>query len=356
MINSINIANFKGLSKLRIEDVSYVNLIGGMNNVGKTSLLEALFLFYNRYNVNCIISLYAFRAITALANNVDSLWSPIFSNFDLNNLIEISLAENGKSNTLFLRINKNYKIPVQQKISPNIITTSRGSRAVYSLDFTYKSFGEKEKIWHHVIDRNNIASYTEGNIEFEQARNAYFMLSSVKTNFQEDAIKFGKLDVLGKIGRLTGFIRDSIEPRLIGLSTITLESQSYIHAQLEGIDRKIPIAQMGDGMSRLISILLNISSNENGVLLIDEIETGIHYTVFPKMWNGIVKAAKEYNCQIFATTHSYECLEYAVKGVEKEDQDSFRYIRLDRKNDKIVSHTFNFEELELSIQKKWEVR
>ncbi len=113
---------------------------------------------------------------------------------------------------------------------------------------------------------------------------------------------------------------------------------------------------MGDGMARLISIILIISTTKNGCIFIDEIENGIHYSVLPKIWSGIVAAAKKYNCQIFATTHSYECLEAAVKALDENLQDEFRYIRLERHDEKLLSNTYSFAELSVSIDRKWEIR
>jgi AAA domain, putative AbiEii toxin, Type IV TA system len=78
--------------------------------------------------------------------------------------------------------------------------------------------------------------------------------------------------------------------------------------KLKGHDRPVPIGSMGDGMWRIMAIAIAIAQCKDGVLLIDEIDTGLHYSVMTNMWRLIFGAAKELNVQVFATTHSYDCV------------------------------------------------
>ncbi len=362
MFKSIQITNFKGLSKLKIDDASLVNLIAGKNNVGKTSVLEALCLYLDWLNPASIIKIHGRRGFPLFSDTQDMMWGPIFSDYDLQKPIEIALEDNsGKTSNLRINLNKSYTRPVNQSVafSPlnsQPVNANAFNSTVVALDMTYAQNGKNALVIHQVIEGNNVTTYRDNDIfNFKQIE-AYFMSAGSRTPFQEDAIKFGKLDVKGKVDQLVNLMKETIEPRLIDLSSVALESQSVIHAKLQGIERKIPVSFMGDGMARLISIILAISNCENGCVFIDEIENGIHYSVFPKIWNGIIRAAEEYNCQVFATTHSYECLESAVNGIETGSQDHFRYIRLDRDNNKIISNTYSFAALSTSIAHEWEVR
>ena len=49
-------------------------------------------------------------------------------------------------------------------------------------------------------------------------------------------------------------------------------------------------------------------ADEKVVLLIDEIDTGFHWTVMEDMWRLVVEGAGRSNVQVFATTHSYDCI------------------------------------------------
>jgi hypothetical protein len=78
--------------------------------------------------------------------------------------------------------------------------------------------------------------------------------------------------------------------------------------KLKGVERPVPIGSMGDGMWRIMAMAIAIAQCKDGVLLIDEIDTGLHYSVMTNMWRLIFGAAKELNVQIFGTTHSYDCV------------------------------------------------
>jgi ABC-type multidrug transport system ATPase subunit len=76
----------------------------------------------------------------------------------------------------------------------------------------------------------------------------------------------------------------------------------------KGTEHPIPIGSMGDGMWRMLAMAIAITQCKNGILLVDEIDTGLHYSVMAEMWRLILNAAKAFNVQVFATTHSYDCV------------------------------------------------
>jgi ABC-type multidrug transport system ATPase subunit len=78
-----------------------------------------------------------------------------------------------------------------------------------------------------------------------------------------------------------------------------------------GIGRLIPLPLLGEGTVRLLEILLAISTTRDGVVLIDEIENGLHYSVLKKVWKAIAQYARKSNSQIVTTTHSWESIEAA---------------------------------------------
>lgn len=116
---------------------------------------------------------------------------------------------------------------------------------------------------------------------------------------------------------------------------------------------------MGDGVNRLLSIILAIATTKNGIVLIDEIDSGIHYSAMTNVWEGITMAAREFNCQVIATTHSYECLQAATEGTTRAGlADDFSYIRLDRipKDNEIVAKVYSNDVLTAALGRGWEVR
>ena len=75
-----------------------------------------------------------------------------------------------------------------------------------------------------------------------------------------------------------------------------------------GGGRRLPLGSFGDGMRRLLALSLSLVRTGDGFLLIDEIDTGLHFSVMEEMWRLVVNTALESNVQVFATTHSYDCV------------------------------------------------
>jgi AAA15 family ATPase/GTPase len=92
----------------------------------------------------------------------------------------------------------------------------------------------------------------------------------------------------------------------------------------------IPLNSMGDGMLCILSLILNLISAKDGFLLIDEFENGFHYSIQPKVWALIFKLAKDFNIQVFATTHSKDCVESFSEEVLKNDEIEGVLIRMSR--------------------------
>src|SRR6266568_6345180 len=91
MITSAKIANYKIFSDLYLPDLSRITLLGGGNNVGKTSVLEALFLFYDRVNPNMFFRSFVWRGVASLTAAPEISWGPIFRRFQLEQKIAISV-------------------------------------------------------------------------------------------------------------------------------------------------------------------------------------------------------------------------------------------------------------------------
>jgi predicted ATPase len=125
-------------------------------------------------------------------------------------------------------------------------------------------------------------------------------------------------------------------------------------------DKRLPLPSLGDGMTHLFHILLALLNARDGLLLIDEFENGLHYTVQPPLWNLIFKLANELNVQVFATTHSWD----GVTAFEQAAQNSeeavmlFRLGRSVRKSDngKVIAIDYAYGKLQVVTEAKLEVR
>ena len=123
-----------------------------------------------------------------------------------------------------------------------------------------------------------------------------------------------------------------------------------------GLDRLLPLPLMGDGTARLASLLLAIGSAERGMVLIDEIENGLHHSAVDKVWRLIDDATRRFNVQVFATTHSLECVKSAYRAFSETMDRPFRLHRLERSEESIRVITYDWESFEGAMAGELEVR
>jgi AAA15 family ATPase/GTPase len=118
-------------------------------------------------------------------------------------------------------------------------------------------------------------------------------------------------------------------------------SKAGILRRLKGLDDRVPIGSMGDGVWRLFGLALAAVRSGGGVLLVDEIDTGLHYTVMRDMWRFLHQCAKKYDVQVVATTHSWDCCR-ALAAICREDvsEDSdVTFSRIEKDREEAVTYT-----------------
>src|SRR5260370_39334360 len=113
------------------------------------------------------------------------------------------------------------------------------------------------------------------------------------------------------------------------------------NVRISDIDEPLPLRSLGDGMQRMLGIALAIANAKDGMLVVDEIENGIHYSVQSELWQLIFQLAHRLNVQVFATTHSWDCIEGFQKPAQEKKQEAGMLIRLSLRKDKMVARLFN---------------
>ena len=111
-------------------------------------------------------------------------------------------------------------------------------------------------------------------------------------------------------------------------------------------------------MARLFSLAVAIGNAAGGVVLVDEVENGLHHTVMGNVWTGIAHLTREFNVQLFATTHSEECVRSAHEAFKEYKLYDFRLHRLERvkDTDEIQAVTYDQETTDIALTKGLEVR
>jgi hypothetical protein len=117
----------------------------------------------------------------------------------------------------------------------------------------------------------------------------------------------------------------------------------------------IPLRSLGDGINRLFAVILSLVNAKDGLLLVDEIENGMHYSILLEVWTNILKLAKALNVQVFATTHSWDCIK-AFQAATSADPGVGILVRLTAKGGAIYPTVFKEEALAIVTRDSIEVR
>jgi predicted ATPase len=360
MLHSFHIKNYRGFKDFKIEPLERINLITGSNNVGKTSLLEALYLDLapgfaiasnlssdNREKSNW---LNLFRGLSKIGFKIDneSKFGWLFYGKDLSRTIElISVDEkNGGSRSLTMSWRTISGDPLSS-VDNSVLQAS--SDIPLNLLIWFKNFDGEEYEWK--IKKNGWDSPPGELFGIYPIR---VLINDYSRSPEEDAKWFSKLDDVGRQDELLSALR-IIDPRLKKLAVSVADGVPMVYGDI-GIGRRIPMSQMGEGMVRLLSLVLEITNASGGVVLIDEVENGLHYSVMNSVWKALAAAAHQSDTQIFATTHSFECIRAAHEAFISREEYDFRLHRLDRVESDIRSVTYDADMLSAAIVSDFEVR
>lgn len=350
MINQLLIENFKCLKQIEMKDIPQVTLIGGKNNSGKSTLLEAIFLFFDRIVPEMPLKHLAWRGIQTLELEPEKIWTPLFYNFDIRNNIRLKLNKE----IMTIAIDRNYR--PKNTNEKGIISLSNVANISNpeNLSLSVKITENNNELFrsHFVLSGAGMGNNIEKN---ESKLNIASYLSNKSYNSSELIKEFSKIDENGETNELVDALM-CIDEKLENLSVNIVGGNPGIYAKIRDIDRKIPVALMGDGINRLLAIIIKIKACRDGVFLIDEVENGFHCSSLNNIWNIIRELSLKYNCQIFATTHSYECVTKACESFEKS-KNSFQYVRMAKNSEGAISpKSFNYETLSVAIENDMEVR
>jgi AAA15 family ATPase/GTPase len=122
-----------------------------------------------------------------------------------------------------------------------------------------------------------------------------------------------------------------------------------------GLDALVPIAVCGEGMVRLFSIVLELIASRGGVLLIDEIDNGLHYTVMPTLWKLLGELVEKHNVQVFGTTHNDDMMRSALEAFAGR-AGLLGLFRIDKRGDRHVVVASSDEAMQSVREVPFEVR
>ena len=360
MIKNITIENFRGLSSLEINDMTRVTLISGKNNIGKSSILEALFLMMDHAAVNSFGLLSSFR--NSPVTGTATLWGPLFPDLDTDRIIRISIVDESKWSQIVYKKDTTYLPQNVNGVSEDTLVQFRMAlKNNYALSYEYdeKELEGSTYAYHELghFSLNSVGSITRditsdlpGN-ELKAPIPTLFLNSSLSRSTDNILNIIGRYELEGKKDEVIDIIKE-LDSSIEDIVTVSYQGITQLYLKTSG--KLIPLQYAGDGTVKLLNICLAIQEMKNGLVLIDELDTGFHYSMYGKLWSIIEKTSSKSNCQVIATTHSYELI--SAVSSHFSDRNVFSYYRMGHSNDNVAMFRYDFELLDHALASDMEVR
>ena len=356
MLNAFTVRNFKCLKAVTVAPLSRVSIVTGMNNVGKTALLEALFLHAGFDNPVLTRNINTFRGITSYKLDASDIWGWLFTNREFKAPISLEgIWEDGTETALRISLESPsrsvHKLPDGGHDNSNDLEGPSGL-AIQSQELLYQyedSKGEQFK--------SRAKLRPDGNIELSHSRaheaTGYFC--SARTRFYEQDANLldqviRKKELPKLVERLSPF-----EPGLSALSVSTSSGRPLILVDV-GLPEFIPLPYAGEGLAKLVSIMLRLMTVPGGLVLIDEAENGLHYSALKRLWKAIAEVARETDVQVIASTHSWECVRAAHEAMSEFLEYDLSVCRLERPGLDVRAVMYKKDDLELAVASEKELR
>ena len=352
MIKSLLIERFRCFEHLKLDSLTRFNVIVGDNASGKTAILEAIYLASGG-SPELTLRTRAWRGlpvnVPTVASHVRELFEDIFFNFNTTKDTSIEFVDSHKSRrrlSIFFQTQQEFSFPFGDETGYDqgvpVVTTP--IRFQWSTDS-------------QILHTSEIKT-EGGKVSFTGTDDTYpgaFLSLSVQ-NARENAKQFSVLSKRRESDRVINAVRE-IFPFIRNLTVEADGPDPALYADVDGVDRKMPLGLLSFGINRYLSILLAIISFPKGIVLIDEIDIGIFHTHLSKVLRSIVKCAQSPGiaAQLFVTTHSKECIN-ALMPIADQYPEHCSLIRLSHNDGRSSAHVFGGSEFTAAIEEGFEIR
>ncbi len=353
-LTSFKVINFKKFKEITLSDIGQFNLVVGDNSCGKTTLLESL-LFDSEEPIKNISNLYYALSHRNVNVNVEK------ANF----IREYYLNDRNKERITFeyqtTENNNNEKLEIElkhlDKLSEEEFGFLKTNRVLFPSfkDFAVFRFGNRLK--------TDIISLNDSNAIHEDG-NSYFNFIPFHIGYNNDLIEFYSKHIQSSRSEKERFIQ-GLKVIMPDIENIDITQRSELNNEAilvvwqKNLESPLPLSMMGEGFIRLFRVLCEITMCKDGRLMVDEIDSGIHFSRFEFFIGSIIKMAELFNVQVFATTHSLECLSYFTTYIEKNDSVSNKariFSLIKNSNGDQSAINYKFDQFRYSLRNDLEIR
>jgi|688.fasta_scaffold09523_2 AAA15 family ATPase/GTPase len=381
LIRDLTIKGYRCFEDFSMDGLTRVNLLVGNNNSGKTSFLEAIYLLINQpmdkeRNVEKIIkeifeNRNEFRqwieTITSIIEESKQiikkqyfldrlfytdnqyLFKDLLISSQLDDLLstEITLDDEEYSEGLLKLGYHNNKFMLKKD----------EARKLTEKHLLFNSDGSTRELYLELEESLLVSEvgFKRRIFPFHEITNSLF-LSNYQINLEKVASVWDEIELTPKEDIVIEALR-IILPTVDRIGFSVSEGFNNIRLKVKDHPKPIPLSSMGYGMNRILNLAIALVSTEKGVLLVDEIETGLHYEAQLDMWRLVLKTAQDLDVQVFATTHSWDCIAAFKEALQElEDQSVAKLFRLDSKYGKLRAVEYDAEEIRIAVNQGVEVR
>ena len=366
MLANFEIKGFRTFNELTLIGLGDVNIVAGRNNVGKTMLLEAIRLHASKADP---------LTVRSLLNQRDE-WARRGSGPDDNRTPTVDLVAlfHGRGSgisptqtirmgppgidaeTLRLRLGFVHRQPGPDVGPPKLDAFPTGESPVVGRIGIETQFGDQQPV---VVlqDEQFFAAYREL-VDARAARYPHIpFVTAAGVSAEQVAAWWDEATLTDAEQRVVDCLRLVSPVDKIALVRGMGRASRVPYVKLAHEAAPVPMRALGDGVERMFGIALAMeAARTTGLLLIDEIENGIHYAVLPSLWHFIIRAASHFGVQVFAATHSWDCIDAFQHAAQATDSSRAALVRLVRSGDVIEPTVFLEDELVIATRDRIEVR
>lgn len=329
MFTSATIENFRGIERLSVEGLGRVNLIIGKNNSGKTALMEALLVAaFPAEAGQAVAVIQGLRMPGALLGEFDDFWRPVFRSGDAARGFSVA-ARTAEGQESFVKMSKSAHAPVVT--ASDLLAPSK-----WTLQYGAAAPGQ-------VLTFNEITGGPQG-VDFPVTARPMVRAAWIPTSNLEQALSIRQLSLLKQQGRddMVCLLLRQLDEQIQSVELLSLANgQAAVFVRVTGEQPLLPLQMMGEGVQRCFNIAVAMAAGEPPLLAVDEIENGLHHSVMKRVWRWMAEVSARRGIQVFATTHSEECVHAACQAFMELGDDGLKVIRLDRQEHETVAKVYD---------------
>ena len=361
----MSIKGFRGIDELEIPRLGRVTLFAGKNGVGKTTLLDAIQVYAARGRYSVLTSI--LREHEEITDHEDEdgrktplhNWEALFygRNLSQDSLISIGPLDEDEQSNIVIRTSIGVDEPNQMSLFPEYLPGDEPRMlnvTVYDRQRLLPMFRPENypsSLWRHRLRTYEDAFPPEitcaslGPGVLSNSSMARYWDEVTLTDHEARAVQALQL-MLGNSVQRVAVIGDEMRSNAGRRAIVRIEQQ----------DRPVPLKSLGDGAVRIFGVAIALANSQNGFLVIDEAENGIHHSVQRDFWRMVLQTAHENNVQVFATTHGWSCVAGFAQAAADLDEVDGALVRIERKGSSVRAVSYSEDELEVAARQGIEVR